>query len=216
MGGRIELNTHVEKIETSDGKTTGIRLGEKRISCDIIASTVPLPYVSRIIPQLSKNSVKIYQSIDNVGVVCVILKLRKKLTENFWLNINDPSIDIPGLIEYTNLNPLNEKVVYIPFYLHRNDKRFSQGDEIFLLKVMTYLKKINPEFNENWILSKRVHRYEYAQPICPPRFLAKIPPIKTDIDGLYVADTSHYYPEDRSISESIRVGKNIGRLILEK
>ena len=47
-------------------------------------------------------------AIRNVGVVCVLLKLKRPFSRNFWMNINDRRIEIPGLIEYTNLNPLPE------------------------------------------------------------------------------------------------------------
>jgi hypothetical protein len=30
--------------------------------------------------------------------------------------------------------------------------------------------------------------------------------------GLFLADTSHYYPEDRSISESMRIGRQLANL----
>ena len=36
----------------------------------------------------------------------------------------------------------------------------------------------------------------------------------TSIGGFYMADTAYYYPEDRSIAESIRVGKALGRAAL--
>ena len=34
-------------------------------------------------------------------------------------------------------------------------------------------------------------------------------PVKSPIDGLWIADTSYYYPEDRGISESIDFGRMI-------
>jgi hypothetical protein len=33
--------------------------------------------------------------------------------------------------------------------------------------------------------------------------------MKTPVAGLYMADTSYYYPEDRSINESIAVAKTL-------
>ena len=36
--------------------------------------------------------------------------------------------------------------------------------------------------------------------------------MQSKIDGLFLADTSHYYPEDRSISESMRVGAELARM----
>ena len=37
----------------------------------------------------------------------------------------------------------------------------------------------------------------------------KLPPMQTEIRGFLMADTAYYYPEDRSISESIRVGRQL-------
>ena len=40
-----------------------------------------------------------------------------------------------------------------------------------------------------------------------PNFRDKLPPIRTPIRGLQIADTSYYYPEDRGVAESIRFGR---------
>ena len=177
-----------------------------------VISTIPLPYIKTIASQLPGELLKKYSNLENIGVVCAILKLKNQLTENFWLNINDRSMKIPGIIEYSNLNPLKEKVVYFPFYLHRSHENFSKPDNFFYELIIEYSRKINPEFTKDWILGKALHRYEYAQPVCPPEFLEILPPINVGIKGLYIADTSHYYPEDRSISESIRIGEKIASI----
>ena len=39
-------------------------------------------------------------------------------------------------------------------------------------------------------------------------------PMRSAVRGLYMADTSHYYPEDRSISESMRIGARLAGMAL--
>ena len=56
---------------------------------------------------------------------------------------------------------------------------------------------------------RTLSRYEFAQTVCGPGFLAKLPPMQTSIRGFLMADTAYYYPEDRSISESIRIGRDL-------
>jgi protoporphyrinogen oxidase len=56
------------------------------------------------------------------------------------------------------------------------------------------------------MISTKVARLRYDQPICEPGFTAKILPVQTPIAGLQIADTCYYYPEDRGIAESIRLG----------
>jgi len=79
-------------------------------------------------------------------------------------------------------------------------------------KVRKYLKKINPELVDSDFIDIRASRYRYAQPICEPEYLKKLPPVALPVQGLWVGDTSYYYPEDRGISESIGFGRNMAKM----
>jgi protoporphyrinogen oxidase len=168
-----------------------------------------LPYVPRLIPGLPASTLEAFAALKNIAVVCVIAKLRKPLTENFWLNINDPEMDIPGLVEYSNLRPLDPHVLYVPFYMPGEHPKFKDADEVFLDKVRNYCMKINPDLALEDFVDMRASRYRYAQPICDPGYLDRLPPAMLPVKGLWVADTSYYYPEDRGISESIGFGRKL-------
>ncbi len=216
-GGKIYFNNMVRKINIRNGRVSGIELkGGQFKAYDFVISTIPLPYVADIADDLPGKISEKLRKINNVGVVCVILKLKSKLTENFWLNINDSSIAIPGMIEYSNLNPLKEQILYVPFYLHKDHPKYRQTDKAFIDEVLSYAKRVNPEFSEDWVLGQKVHRYACAQPVCPPEYLKMLPALKTEVNGLYIADTSYYYPEDRSISESVRLGREIAESIVKE
>jgi hypothetical protein len=45
--------------------------------------------------------------------------------------------------------------------------------------------------------------------VCEPGFAEMIPPAQTSIQGLMVADTCFYYPEDRGVSESLRFARGM-------
>jgi protoporphyrinogen oxidase len=210
-GGHIFLEAEVSRItmDKEKNKVTGIIVNGQEHRFDKVITTIPLPYIPRIAPGLPEEVIKKYKNLDNIGVVCVILKLSEPLTENFWLNISDRSIELPGVIEFSNLNPMEQKVVYFPFYLPGDHEKFLKPDRYFVDAVKEYCKRMNKDFAESWVLAAKVHRYEYAQPVCPPGFLQMLPPVKTAIEGFYAIDTSYYYPEDRSISESIKAARGI-------
>jgi protoporphyrinogen oxidase len=210
-GGQINLSSPVKKIHIADGAVTGIETDNGIEQFDTVISTVPLPYVPKILPDLPSNILQQFQSVKNIAVVCVIAKLKKPLTENFWLNTNDPEMDIPGIVEYSNLRPLDESIVYVPFYMPGEHPKFSDADEVFIGKVKRYFKKINPSLSDDDFLDIRVSRYRFAQPIGVPGYLETIPAAKLPIKGLWVADTSYYYPEDRGISESIDFGRRMAQ-----
>jgi protoporphyrinogen oxidase len=220
-GGTIRCSTKVEKlIINKDGEKSaslralGVQAGEKNYYFDQIVSTIPLPYVLAIAPELSFGEQKMIRSIKYVGVRCVLLKLKHQLLPHFWTNISDSTIPTPGFIEYTNLRPLDSHIVYAPFYLPHNHPRYATTDQELVEETYEVCKKLNPRFEPLWVEATRATRYHYAQTVCPPNFFAAIPPIRTSIEGFYMADTSYYYPEDRSISESIALGEILAKTVL--
>jgi protoporphyrinogen oxidase len=101
--------------------------------------------------------------------------------------------------------------VYVPFYLPAEHPSYAESDDMFIQKVRHYIQRINPQICDDDFVDIHASRYRYAQPICPPGFLEQLPPYHTDIAGLWIADTSHYYPQDRGISESIDFGRKLAR-----
>ena len=213
MGGEIKLSTPVERVTTLDDRVSGIitTYGEQTFDC--VISTVPTPLVSKMIPSLSKGAKAQYNAIKNIGVVCLLLKLKKAVTQNFWLNINDQKMEIPGIIEYSNLRPTGEHIIYVPYYMPVTNEKFKQSDEAFVKEAFNYIKILNSDIEDEDLIGSRVGRLKHSQPVCEPGFMDKIPDIATEFEGLYVADTCYYYPEDRGISESVGLAKKIVQMI---
>nr|WP_082450881.1 NAD(P)/FAD-dependent oxidoreductase [Pseudomonas sp. AU11447] len=189
-GGEFRLATPVSKVLMEDGNIHGVEAAGEQHAFDKVISTLPMPYVPRLMPDLPEATLKAFGSANNIAVVCVIAKLHKAVTENFWLNTNDPDMDIPGLVEYSNLRPLDEHIVYVPFYMPGEHPKFQEPDQAFLDKVKRYLQKINPQLADSDFLELRASRYRYAQPICDPGYLEHLPPGELPVEGLWAADTS--------------------------
>ncbi|NYT24351.1 NAD(P)/FAD-dependent oxidoreductase [Alcaligenaceae bacterium] len=210
-GGEFRLKSPVSEVVISDGQVRGVQTQGVFEPFDKVISTVPMPFVPRIMPGLPEDILQKYRALKNIAVVCVIAKLKKPVTENFWLNTNDPDMDVPGIVEYTNLRPLDSHIVYVPFYMPGEHPKYQEPDEQFIDKVRRYLKKVNPGLDDHDIIDIRANRYRHAQPICGPGFLETLPPMKLPVEGLWVADTSFYYPEDRGISESLGFGRKMAK-----
>lgn len=209
QGGQIHLRAPVEEILVEQNKLTGVKVNGTAQHYDIVIGTVPLPFVPRLLPALPAQDRQKYQNVKNIAVVCAIFKLKRAVTENFWLNVNDERMEIPGVIEFSNLRPTESHIVYVPYYLPQQHPKFKMSDEAFKQEAKTCLQMIQPQLSDADIIDIHVSRYAFAQPICPPGFLDSLPPIKSSIENLYIADTSYYYPEDRSITESVKLGKAI-------
>lgn len=210
-GGRIHLKAGIDKVNAVDGRVNSITVNGEEIPYGAVVSTAPIRYVPRIAPSLPPEFVQQINNIKNIPVACVILKLQKPLSENFWMNINDPAIDIPGVIEYSNLNRMTPSIIYAPFYMPKTHPKWAKSNDELIDEVIGYLARINTEFKPDWVLARYCHRYEFAQTICPPGFYDMLPSMKTPMQGLYMADTAYYYPEDRSICESIHAAKKLAQ-----
>jgi protoporphyrinogen oxidase len=206
-GGRMHLGMSAERVETEGGRVTGVTAGGRFFPADAVISTVPTPFISTLVPDLPAASKAQYDAIRNIGVVCLLFKLKKSVSRNFWINIVDDTIDIPGLIEFSNLRPFDDTIVYVPYYMPTSQPKWQLSDQEFIDEAFHYIRKVNPQISEADLIDAKVGRLRYAQPVCEPDFLEKLPPIKTPIQGLQIADTCYYYPEDRGIAESIRYGR---------
>ena len=216
-GGNIELGRTVQavRIEGNAGgqRVAGLTVDGIDRDFDQVVSTIPLPYLVKLAPGLPDDERAKIAAIRNVGVVCVLLKLKRAFTRNFWMNINDPRIEIPGLIEYSNLNPLDgHAIVYAPYYMPQTHPKYQRDKQAFIDETLGYLKLIRPDFDAADVLAATASRYEFAQAVCTPGFYDALPPMRSRVAGLFMADTSHYYPEDRSISESLRIGSLLAGL----
>jgi protoporphyrinogen oxidase len=223
LGGEITLRAQVNEVVIDDrvgaARVAGVRCNGEFEAFDRVISTIPLPYLTGLVPRLPDAERARVASIRNIGVVCVLLKLRRPFTRNFWMNINSPGIELPGLIEYTNLNPMAEQghphLIYAPYYMPQTHPKYGRNHEAFIDETLGYMRQIRSDFDRSEVIAAMASRYQFAQTVCSPGFFDALPPMRSAVRGLLMADTSHYYPEDRSISESVRIGARLAALAQE-
>lgn len=212
-GGEVRLGSLVQEVLTRREAVVGIRTSTGEEAADAIICTAPTPFVSALAPTLPDDWKARYDAIQNIGVICLVFKLKRSVTPHFWVNIAEPGVPIPGIIEFSNLRRVDDTIVYVPYYMPTTQPRWGWSDEALADEAFAAIRRVNPALAESDRLDLHVARLRYAQPICPPGFAAMLPPVQTPIHGLQVADTCFYYPEDRGISESVRLGKTMAEAL---
>jgi len=218
-GGTITLNASVERLVIQDGRLRGIVVNGQEYLFDAVVSTVPLPALLRLLPdRLEGEYWRKLRSIESIGVMCVFLRTSRSFSRFFWTNISDSQVELAGIVEYTNLNPLlhlgGDSIIYLPQYLPSTAEKFSRPNEEIIREYVGYLKVINPRFSEKSIKQAFVFRDKYAQPICEVGFTKDIPDIRTPMPGFYLTDSSQLHPDDRTISNSLGLGQQAAARIL--
>jgi protoporphyrinogen oxidase len=208
-GGTVRLSCPVYRVRVERGAVAGVETAHGFMAADSVISTVPTPLVPALVPDLPEADLAAYRAIENIGVVCVVLRLTRQVTPHFWLNVADSALPVPGIIEFSHLRPTanGESVVYVPYYMPVTQALWQREDAAFVDEAMTCVSRINSAVERRHLVAAHVGRLRHAQPICPPGFGATIPPVQTPIRGLQIADTSFYYPEDRGVAESVRLGR---------
>lgn len=211
-GGEVRCE-HIVKNATHDAGTKSTTLtcvNGKTFTAPKIISTAPTPIAADIFTDLSQPEREQLSAIDNIGVVCLVYKLKRAVSQNFWVNIMDDQHAVPGLIEFSNLRDFgDDHIVYAPYYMPIDNERWAWSDEALLDEAFKAIQAVNPEITPNDVTARMASRLKYSQPICTPNFLESLPAIQTSIPGVQIADTCYYYPEDRGVSESVGLGKRL-------
>ena len=211
-GGKIQLSTPVQALRPlpSGGAVLSTPSGDQ--ACDCVISTVPLPLLAPILRAggVEESLVERYGAVPSVACACVVLKTRQPVTGNFWTNVNDTRFVIPGVIEMSNLRTLSGNVSYVPFYIPSDHPDYQRPNQAFINDAWACLKAINPQLSDADLLASHCSRYRFAQPVCGVKFQQSLPPLQP-FPGVFTADTTAYYPEDRGISESIDFGRKLAR-----
>lgn len=215
LGCEIQLSSPVEAIRSNaPGQGAMLRTAAGEQHFDAVISTVPLPLVAPMLEAGGADPalVQRYASQISVACACVVLQTRQPITGNFWTNINDARFAIPGIIEFSNLRPLQGHITYVPYYIPASHPDYQRPDQAFIADSIACLKAMNPDLTDADVLASHCSRYRYAQPVCGTHFQQSLPPLNP-LPGVTTVDTTVYYPEDRGIAESVAYGRKLARQI---
>jgi protoporphyrinogen oxidase len=211
-GGRIHCESPVEMLHIEDSRALGARASGRDHAADAFVSTIPLPFLLNVAPGLPGDYRDRASDLGNIGVRCVVLKLRRSLTPYFWINVND-DLPVCGLIEYTNLNSPGSfegsTLLYSPLYVPASDPRYRTSGDSVLKETLDSIARIVPGFDRGDVIDYSVFREPFAQPVCPVGFTARLAPLRTPVRNLVAADTTHLLPHDRSISDSLALARRL-------
>jgi protoporphyrinogen oxidase len=201
-------------------KVTGVVTKKETIPFDVVIATVPGYNLLEIAPPaLDEDYAQLLRAVPYQAAVVLLLVSKKSLSRIYWMNIADRTMPYVGVIEHTNYVPPSEyqgrHLIYVSNYLERDDPRYEmRPSELFELYA-PHLKRINPAFDPDWIEKKIVLRADAGQPVITCNYSERIPDHRTPLRGLYLANTLQIYPEDRGTNYSVRLGKNIARMVGE-
>ena len=230
LGGEIYVQVQVDEINVDDEDFPILRVRgvdspkEDAVvvdAHDVILATMPSPVFKRVVGDglLTKGYLSKLDGTPYMTADLLILETTNKLSDFYWINVADRNMPFLGVIEHTNLvGPeyySGKNIVYLTNYFTHDSPRLQATDEELLEACVPLLKQINPEFDPSWIMGHHRFTVPGAQPIMTVNYPDHMPGHRTSVGGVYLANTSQIYPEDRGTNYSVRLGNQVADMILE-
>lgn len=141
--------------------------------------------------------------------ICLTLELEQSLSPYYWITVAQQDIPFVLAIEHTRLVGLRDyksHIVYLSRYIDASNELYRKSDNEVEEIFINGLLRVFPGFKRVQIRKATVSRAQYAQPVVLMGYSEMIPPVRTPINGLYLASMSQIYPEDRGMNYAVRLG----------
>jgi protoporphyrinogen oxidase len=221
-GVKIIYNTRVDTIRANDGNVELTIAGQPVIYDQALVTVAP-GQLAAMAPSLREDYLKSLLELKHLGAVVMVVSLKHQLSREgyYWYNLpKKEGYPFLALVEHTNFMDSshynNEHILYCGDYLENGHEYFQLSQEELLQRFMPTFKKINPDFEPDWINQTWLFKANYAQPVPFLNHSRNIPPIQTPIPGLYFASMSQVYPWDRGTNFAVEIARRAARMMQAK
>jgi protoporphyrinogen oxidase len=230
LGGEIVVDREVLRVTEADGsyvlrcagpgayrKRAGEAPAEPALDgrADAVLFTTPT-FVTRRLADWPADHLGRLDDWTYETAVVLLLELRRPYSATYWTNIADVNVPFLGLVEHTNLVPAERypaRYLYVSNYVAPGDPLTRMNAEELLSHYLAALAQMNPRFDQKDVLRYWSFREEAAQPVPRIGNRHRILPFASPRRGLYLANTTQIYPEDRGTNYSARLGREVAEHI---
>jgi protoporphyrinogen oxidase len=227
-GGKFYFDTKVVELRSGKGSEIKFqRSGESRQkrgspeaakletdNYDIIIVTLSSFLFMKIAPQLPKSYKEKLRQLKSLGATNLVLRLSKPFFKDntYWLNVCDKKAPVMAIVEHTNYmdkkNYNQETLLYLGNYKATDDKNYLMTKEEMLKQFDPFLKRLNPNYDKS-IIGYELFKNPFAQTIISVNYSKIIPPFKTPLKNVFLANMEQVYPWDRGTNYAVEYGKKV-------
>ncbi len=158
------------------------------------------------------------RSIEYFAALCLLIELDRGFHPFYWTNVADPELGFIGLIEQTNLVPIERydgrHFLYVANYLPHGHELLGLDMEELLDFYEPGMLRVNPDYERGWIRRSWRFAEPAGQPVVLPNHRDRMPPLATPVTGLMLANTTQVYPDDRGTNYAVRQGEEVVEALL--
>ena len=222
LGADIRFSSRIQRIQRDmDGNTINIVKDGSEEKFDRVLVTTSPGSLAKLAPTLPEDYLKSLLELKSMAALVMVISLKHQLSTKgyYWFNLpKNAGYPCLALVEHTNYVSSEhfggDHIVYMGDYLEPDHEYFTLSQAELLKRFMPGMKRINQEFQENWIKKTWLFSTPYAQPVPLVNHSHNIPAIQTPIAGLFFASMSQVYPWDRGTNFAVEIGRRAARMML--
>lgn len=197
----LRLSTRVSAIERDGERMAVVFEDGSRESYDTVVATSPIIQFQRMTERLEIPAGLRELELDYQGVVSGVFLLRRPLSPYYWMPIVASGATAQGVIEMSNLVPLERSdglyVTYLVNYTHRSSDLFARTDEDLLAAYRSDLARLF-RITDDEIVDAYLFRAPFVEPLWSLGYSERRPRPDVIPGRLYLAGTSQVYPRVNS------------------
>ena len=197
LGVDARTGVPVEGLAMSDGRVEGVVAGGETLPFDLTIATLQPPALKFLLPDSLQPLLAPYPK-RWLGVVCVLLKVKRSVTPYYAVNIAGPT-PITTVVETSQVLGTDHTdglhLVYLPKYCDPSAPEQTEDDESVYRRFTAQLKRISPTFDESDVVDWTVQRAKLVEPVHEVGPAGtRVAPVFPDVPGLALASNAQIYP----------------------
>jgi protoporphyrinogen oxidase len=207
-GVEVRTNCRVAEVSSDDAGPL-VRTAEGAERFDRVVLTAPSPIAVELCPQLSEAERRRHEQIEYLGIVCASVLLDRPLASYYVTNITDPGLPYTAVIEMTTLvDPAElggQSLVYLPRYAAADDPAWKWTDAEVEERFLAGLASMYGDFRREHVRAVRIARARHVMALPTRDYSAKLPPVKSDVPGVFVANSAHIVKGTLNVNEILEL-----------
>jgi protoporphyrinogen oxidase len=206
--GTIRKNSDIKEINL---KEKYIIEDGKKISYDILISTIPFPEFIKYAKGISKDLKEKISKIRCCPAVGLCFGTKNFLYDKvYWINLFKE--DIHMIMQHSVLcDKYKDKINWCLKY-GGSEQDLNKSDKQIKNKYLSVVKKYFPKAKIRWA---KVFKTNYAEPIYDINYHKYVPNYKSEVDRLYFAGIQLTYPKIRNMNVALKSGEKVANLVLK-
>ncbi len=220
--GMVNLNSQVTEIfvstEPNQGRY-GIKVAGKNYEhffAQVICATAAEPFLTLTNGILPDDDYKArLVASKHKANLCLIVCYEQQFSPWYWTTICD-ELPFVVVVEQDKISSLPEcgHPVYFSRYLDVEDELWHLSDSAIRDQFLTAAVSAFPGTADNKVLTTKLIRTRYAQPVIERHYSRKMPAMKTPLPGLWLAGMAQIYPEDRGLNYAVRLAEELAAAVI--